>query len=330
MATSERPLEGKKILFFSWAFYHYPEEIKKEIELLGGKVDYYCSAPTVDFMKMKLFNIDSRRKKKYFQGLLKQLEGKSYDYVLMINAAVFPLWFSKEISKKYVDSIKLLYSWDSIKVFPQIIETSKLFDKTFSFDLADCEQHPGLNFLPLFYCKNIEELKDTQPSTDFSFVGFGHSERYKFIKGIEKFSRENGYTYNFKLYLPSLLHYVRGKYITRIFPDARRNDFIYQSVSYENTCKIMAESRIVLDLELSSQTGLTMRTIEALGMGRKLITTNANIKKYDFFDERNILIVNRQNPQISEEFLREEYHMPSDLIYKKYSLRSWVEELFSM
>lgn len=330
MISCDRPLEGKRILFLSWAFYQYPSEIKNEIENLGGMVDYYCSAPTDDFMKMKYFSLNKYRKSKYFNSILSSLDGKTYDYILMINAAAFPFWFSEALSKKYENSIKLLYSWDSINVFPQIIKTSKLFDKTFSFDLSDCERHDELNFLPLFYCRNFEKLKDIRPSKDFSFVGFGHSERYSFIKKIEEYSKENGYTYSFYLYLPSALHFLRGKYITKLFPDAKKNDFIYKTVSYEKTCKNMADSRVVLDLELSSQTGLTMRTIETLGMGRKLITTNANIKKYDFYDERNILIVNRQNPEIPKDFMQEEYHELEDSVYKSYSLQSWVRNIFSV
>ena len=94
-------------------------------------------------------------------------------------------------------------------------------------------------------------------------------------------------------------------------------------------CKILVDSRVVLDLELSSQTGLTMRTIETSGRGRKFITINANIKKYNFFEERNILIVNRQNPEISKDFVQE-YHELEDSVYKIYSLQSWVRNIFSV
>ena len=52
-----------------------------------------------------------------------------------------------------------------------------------------------------------------------------------------------------------------------------------------------------------------MRTIEiALGMRKKSITTNLDIKEYDFYDKNNILIIDRKNPIINKEFLETNYH----------------------
>ena len=39
------------------------------------------------------------------------------------------------------------------------------------------------------------------------------------------------------------------------------------------------ESEVILDINHPGQNGLTMRTFEALGAGKKLITTNTEIKK---------------------------------------------------
>ena len=39
----------------------------------------------------------------------------------------------------------------------------------------------------------------------------------------------------------------------------------------------------VLDINHLDQSGLTIRTFEALGAGKKIITTNSEIKKYPFY-----------------------------------------------
>ena len=52
--------------------------------------------------------------------------------------------------------------------------------------------------------------------------------------------------------------------------------------------EIFSDSRCILDAPQAGQVGLTIRTIECLGAKRKLVTTNSDIKNYDFYNENNI------------------------------------------
>ena len=70
-----------------------------------------------------------------------------------------------------------------------------------------------------------------------------------------------------------------------------------------------------------------MRNIEILGLKRKLITTNKDIVNYDFFNENNIFILDRNNPIIDISFLEKPYVMLNEDIYKKYSLKNWIIEV---
>ncbi|MFH4210110.1 lipopolysaccharide biosynthesis protein, partial [Acinetobacter baumannii] len=57
--------------------------------------------------------------------------------------------------------------------------------------------------------------------------------------------------------------------------------------------KLYAKSNVILDISHPGQSGLTMRTFEAIGAGKKLITTNLNIKEYPFYNSDNIFIISR-------------------------------------
>ena len=59
-------------------------------------------------------------------------------------------------------------------------------------------------------------------------------------------------------------------------------------MSQEEIISLISKSKAILDINHPSQVGLTMRTFETLGANKKLITTNENIKIYDFFDKENI------------------------------------------
>lgn len=327
---SLKKLKNKKILFLSWSFYQYPQKIIEILEKNGAEVHYCNSAPTDNFVRMKIFKKIRYIKDKYYSRLITELQDECFDYIFLINAATFPKYFIEELSLSHKSSIKILYSWDSLKVFPHTLEVYDYFDKVFSFDKCDTEEHQEIQFLPLFYCDDLyDKQMDDDIMYDFSFVGFGHTDRYHFIKAIENICKREGYNYIFKLYLPSKLHYLRGKYITKIFSEARMKDFIFIPLSQEEIRQITDHTRIVLDLELTSQSGLTMRTIETHGMRKKLITTNQHIKEYDFYNENNILVVDRKHPDIPRSFIESDYQELPEDIYTKYSLSSWIETIFT-
>ncbi|GAA6492351.1 hypothetical protein K280104A7_19150 [Candidatus Bariatricus faecipullorum] len=323
-----RFLKGKKVLFLSWAFYDYPERIIEALEYYGADVTYLCSSPTTNFMSMKLFKKVKYFRNKYYNLLLKQIEGTQFDYLFLINAATFSETFIQTICEKQKEAIKILYLWDSLKVFPQAQKVSSLFDRVFTFDSIDATENEKFIFLPLFWSDDSNKTSLTQIEYDFSFVGFGHTERYNFIKKIEKQAAANNYRCCFRLYLPSLLHFLRGKYITKIFNGAKINDFVYKAIPHDKTKEITLCSRIVVDLELETQSGLTMRTIETHGLRKKLITTNQNISNYDFYNTNNILIVDRKNPIIPKHFVESSYQCLEEKLYEKYSLKHWIQSIF--
>lgn len=70
-----------------------------------------------------------------------------------------------------------------------------------------------------------------------------------------------------------------------------------------------------------------MRTIEMIGLKKKLITTNKDIVNYDFYNENNILVVDRNNFKLDTDFINKPYQELDERIYKKYSLESWIKTL---
>lgn len=59
------------------------------------------------------------------------------------------------------------------------------------------------------------------------------------------------------------------------------------------------------------------------GCKRKLVTTNSDIKNYDFYNENNILIYS-ESIDLDSPFFKNEYEELPDEIYEKYSLKNWL------
>ena len=130
------------------------------------------------------------------------------------------------------------------------------------------------------------------------------------------------------MYLQSPLLFIYNKLFVEVFKKAKYKEFNYHSLSEKETVKTIENSKIVFDICNKNQVGLTMRTIEALGSQRKLITTNKDIVNYDFFDKNNIYVFDLESFEIPSAFLETEYHEINENIYKKYSLSSWINTIF--
>jgi len=92
----------------------------------------------------------------------------------------------------------------------------------------------------------------------------------------------------------------------------------------------MENSEILLDLVREGQNGLSFRIFEAMALQKKLITTNVNIKDYDFYNPNNILIIAKSKPIISEKFLAVNYQPIPENIYNKYTLENWIKTVFKI
>ena len=128
-------------------------------------------------------------------------------------------------------------------------------------------------------------------------------------------------------YLPSRLLFFKMMLEDKTIKKVDKNVIKYTTLSLKQMVELYEQSEIIIDVQHPKQTGLTMRTFEALGARRKLVTTNADIVNYDFYNPRNILVVDRDNIVIPRSFVEEPYVDLPEEIYKKYSLSNWLREV---
>lgn len=185
--------------------------------------------------------------------------------------------------------------------------------------------------MPLFYSRryqNIGEKSQKSFKYDFCFVGTAHPKKYRFINMMsEQLSAvyPNQFIYFF---FPSKLVYFYRKLKNPELKKAHINEFNYTPLNSDMMDDVISESRCILDSAQEGQTGLTIRTLEAIGAKKKLITTNPNIKSYDFYREENIYIYDGKFDFDSAFFKLPFKELPDD-IYNKYSLSNWLKKLLS-
>ena len=325
-------LQDKKILLISPSFFGYEKEIVKYLKQLGACVDYFDQRPANTFWVKGLIRVNRNLLKplikRYYNNILLKLSGVSYDYVLVIDGETLMPSILKKLRQQFASAKFILYIWDSLHNRKNAKDLLPFFDKKYSFDKGDSVLLEDVSFLPLFYLNEYMQIP-SKPNFeyDFSFIGTAHSDRYDFLKKMKQQAQHLNLTTFFYLFLHNYRLFLWLKLTNPSFRRSKMNDFNYSPMSRADVLEVFSRSCAIVDVHHPKQTGLTMRTIETLGVKRKLITTNAAIKHYDFYDPNNVLVIDRLDPQLPRDFFNTPYHdIPSE-IHQRYSLESWIQEI---
>ena len=328
-----RMLKDKHILLFYPDFFGYGSSIMHAMKQLGAEVCYYNSKAVKRPIGKALFKIFPKVvllfSRDYFKKIYETFDGKTIDHILVVER--LPKWFLKKMKMKHPESAITLYMDDSIKNLKGISDNFDLFDRICSFDKNDVDNNDNIFFRPLFYSKSEKEVTETlEYKYDLCFIGTCHSDRFVIINKVKKQcqnSRNKVFNY---LYLQSKFMFYFYKLTSKAFQEATIEDFSFTKMPYDENIDFENSSRAILDIQHPKQSGLTMRTIEMIGLKKKLVTTNDNIMSYDFYRPENICVVDRSNPVIDLKFLSTPYKELPDSIYKKYSLTQWVLDVFGV
>ncbi|OED96260.1 hypothetical protein [Vibrio breoganii] len=133
--------------------------------------------------------------------------------------------------------------------------------RIYSFDIKDCEKY---NLLTYDQYAPTVKVETGSITSDIVFVGTDKG-RSSLLKGIEK----------------TLSH----KYQVNISVIKDSNN----SMTYLDYIKFQLTGKVILDIVKESQTTESMRFVEALSNGRKVITNNIAVKKHKLYNESNVM-----------------------------------------
>ena len=322
-------LAGKKVLYIAPQFFGYENEIRDELTRRGAMVDFLLDRPfSSPFLKAitrvrRQFVIGAADR--YYQSELSKLGHKDYDFIFVISGQTLSTKTLSDWRARFKQARFCLYMWDSFENRPWAIENLTFFDQCFTFDRNDSARY-NLHFRPLFFSSGFEEKSSMTSKFHISFVGTTHTDRYAIISAIKR-QLSNNYTSLMYMFLQAKWVFWLYKVINSSFKSAHISEFKFQPLAKADVQEIFFSSKVILDIEHPQQTGLTMRTLETLGAKKKLVTTNADIKKYDFYQSENICIIDRHQPVLPDSFINTPYIDVSVEIYQKYRLSGWMDEI---
>lgn len=110
---------------------------------------------------------------------------------------------------------------------------------------------------------------------------------------------------------------------------SKKKAFYSKPIPYEEVIQLVTESRAILNITLPDQQGATLRDYESIFNEVKLITTNKNIKSFDFYNENNIFVLNEDNLNELPCFVHKPYKALDPSIVSGYSLDMAVLEMLN-
>ena len=319
-------LKNKKILYIGPVFFQYDKEVINKLIELGAIVAPFELYPDSIYLrtikKLKKNNLVENYLDDYYNQVLNT---KNYDYILIRHGFQLKVQFLIDLRKANPAARIINFHWDSIKPKYDYIHLIKYFDKVFSFDYKDCEKY-DVSYLPLFYIDDYAKFAQSKNSKreeiDILFIGaWRNQERYNLIKETVRISKENGLTF---------YHYLFSSYKNQF--DSLKKGVLAKgarskSLTHQDILNYFSKSSNIIDFPSSFQTGLTIRTFETLGAGKKLITTNKNILKEPFYNAEYIHVIDLNNYKLDINFIK---HKPSTSILEvmqNYSIRSYIYKL---
>jgi hypothetical protein len=101
-------------------------------------------------------------------------------------------------------------------------------------------------------------------------------------------------------------------------------------VSTYEVINLMEKSKVIIDLIRKDHNGLSFRIFETMALQKKIITTNKSVAQYDFFNPKNILIIDESNITINNTFFSTSYVPLDSKIFEKYTIKNWVDTVFKI
>lgn len=322
----------KRVLMFCPSFFGYDKKMAECLRSQGYEVDLYDErvsnsvfAKTCIRYNVCLFHPVLDR---YISRIIAENTGKDYDFIFIVKGEGITRKGLAMLRSAYPKAKQILYLWDSLDNIADGLGKLSLYDKVLTFDPQDAKQYQ-LYFRPLFYHKGFAGGEAAAEfSYDIAFIGTAHSSRPRIVKALTEQCQVQGRKFFSFLFTPHYLVYLYNKILNREYRDVKWSDLRTTSLPAQKVRQIYDGSRCVLDVEHGKQRGLTMRTIEMLGMGKKVITTNALIRQYDFYNPANFFILDRANPVLDMAFLDAPYQPLPAQIQEKYSLDAFLKEIF--
>lgn len=246
-------------------FIEYPIDTRNRLIELAHHIHF-------SFWINNIIHLPFKRIWKRFYSIEKVNFEKKLTYCI-----IFPDVSACRIDAEYLDGLKRRNNIETVLVNVNVYGKKKKliderihsFSKIFSFDKKDCEKY-GFIYHPTIYSRPNVQIKQ-ETKKDAFFVGTYTPERYAKLVQLYKSFKNNGGIVDFRIVgVPKSIKRITG--IT-----------YNQQLNYTNVIRQAQMSNCIVEIMNPGQRGLTLRSMEAVCLNKKLLTDNRSVEQLDYY-----------------------------------------------
>ncbi|GLH74274.1 hypothetical protein GETHLI_27760 [Geothrix limicola] len=313
----------KKILLIGLNYHNYTQEVVRELERQGHEVRFYDIQPGKPALKVmrKFFPWKYQAALDlYHKGILEREKDRHTDMVLFIQVHQMSIENLEAMKRLYPSSEFVLYNWDAVSNHDYRPFMS-YFDRIYTFDPADANAL-GVHYLPLFCLRDFQGVRrrDRSGKAVYTVGNIVNPIRYEAIKRFQRYCSQKAIP--FHAFMVASTHGF-----TQLLKNGHLPyDVSLFSISMPKFVELIEGASAAFDFANHRQSGYTMRTIENLCAGRKIITNNSGIRDEPFFSEDRIHVFKDLDFTGVDEFLKVPLKNP-DEVFESFHIDQFTRRL---
>jgi hypothetical protein len=325
--------KAKSILFIAPEFMNLHELILRQMRASGHTVYFVPDRPSkrsfVKILVRKFRFLLGPYLWNHYRSALSEIPANVDEVFIIKGEALTPPilgWMRTRFTKARFQ----LYLWDCIRRSPGSPALIPVVDRAWTYDYDDAQKFPALRLTSNFYVapeSRSEDWKSLPVKWNLAFFGTAYADRMKILSSISQQLPSDFSFYRFVFFSSSIFYYLR-KFFDPSFRQFRSEELSLTPKLGRDWEEVAKSSAGILDIHHPSQSGISIRAIEGLAMGLKVVTTNDRIRHYPFYDERLVKIIDRHQPHIDPEFLRARPSIEPPQAAKDLELSRWLERFF--
>lgn len=321
--------QAKCVLFIGLSYYSYTDRIAAALRARGFAVKYYPAEKRSFWWKAARKLLPSIYRSllgKYHARIVSAERGSRYDYVFFLQIHNLALDRVESLRQAHPSAKFILYNWDSLLTHDYRPYLG-LLDSVFTFDRNDAAAL-GARYLPLFALPEYFAARARAvPSHDIYFVGaIGTLERFAAVQKLDDYCREQEIRFAKHLHCSPaiLLKLLRnGLFIKGV---------TLRALSTQEIIQLMNDSIAVFDFPNHVQNGFTMRFMENMCAGKKIVTSNVAVRAEQFYAEDRFFVADNLDFTGLKSFLTSKVRGSTDgrstVPHPEFSLDRWLDCIF--
>lgn len=259
------------------AFFGYLADIANRFCERGQETAFYDERPSNSlhsklFVRFASLKLREQVLSKHTEALVDRVIAAGTSEVLLVSPEVITPDAVQRM--RDADISVSMYLWDSVANKPRAAALLPQMAQVASFDPKDCAAQ-GFALIPLYSAASHENPTPAK-THDLFYCTTLHSNRPALLTRIRSSLGKRGWSAQLFLFYHSrplwLLRYVSQPQVWPLLGLIQTHSFTQADIAAATQ-----RARAVVDIHHAAQSGLTMRTFEALSLGAVLLTTNPHV-----------------------------------------------------